>query len=236
MPTSHPKYKLLKSRWRHLGLLLLAGLLMGRWIGVVVFTLTTMLGYEVALQSRLFMMQSAVSTSTLIVAPLVYWCWVEEQPLHCLFLFPNRHLIPALITLGLVLAFMVVNTWFVEWNRTVQLPSWLSGFEAWARNQEEEQQQLLALLTTFPTLRVLLTGLFVMGIIPAVGEELLFRGIIQSLLYYHWRNVHMAIGVSAFVFSAIHCQLYGLVPRWLLGILFGYVYWWTKDLRFPILA
>jgi membrane protease YdiL (CAAX protease family) len=79
-------------------------------------------------------------------------------------------------------------------------------------------------------------GILVVALLPAIGEELVFRGMIQRELWRGTRNIHVAIWVSATVFSAIHMQFYGFVPRLCLGALFGYLYYWSDNLLIPIFS
>ena len=184
----------------------------------------------------LLMLQAITASSAFIVAPLLYLHIFTQQGFRALFQWHQSYVAPILVTLGLVLVFMVVNTWFIQWNMTIQLPAWLSVFEVWAQEKEATLQKITALLTSFDSLIELGVGILVIGIIPAIGEELLFRGLVQNICHKLTHNIHLAIGISAFIFSAIHLQFYGFLPRFLLGVLFGYIYWWTKDLLFPIVA
>ncbi len=74
------------------------------------------------------------------------------------------------------------------------------------------------------------------ALIPAIGEELVFRGLIQPKIYKMSRNVHVAVWLTGFIFSFIHLQFYGLIPRMLLGVLFGYLYAWSGNLWYSILG
>jgi hypothetical protein len=74
------------------------------------------------------------------------------------------------------------------------------------------------------------------GIIPAVGEELLFRGIIQRVLIQWTRNKHLGVWIAAILFSALHFQFYGFVPRALLGVMFGYMLIISGNLWLPVIA
>jgi hypothetical protein len=74
------------------------------------------------------------------------------------------------------------------------------------------------------------------AILPALGEELLFRGLIQHLISRWFRNSHVAIFGTAFLFSFIHFQFFGFVPRFLLGLYFGYLLFWSGSLWLPIVA
>src|SRR3569832_1794576 len=185
-------------------------------------------------KERLLMLQALTASSAFILAPVFYLKIFTRQGIRSLFQWRQSYKLPTILTLGMVLSFMVVDTLLIQWNMTIKLPTWLRAFEAWAQENEAILQRITMLLTDFSSLVDLGVGVLVMGLIPAVGEELLFRGLIQNLIHELTKNIHLAIGVSAFIFSAIHLQFYGLLPRFLLGVLFGYVYWWTRDLLFPI--
>jgi membrane protease YdiL (CAAX protease family) len=83
---------------------------------------------------------------------------------------------------------------------------------------------------------VLLLSIVGIAIIPAVGEELVFRGVFQNLFKRVTENKHLAIWISAFIFSAIHLEFSNFVVRLLIGGLFGYLYDWTKNIYIPIVA
>jgi hypothetical protein len=75
---------------------------------------------------------------------------------------------------------------------------------------------------------------FVMAVMPAICEEFLFRGFLQRTLYRWWGRRYLAVILSAFIFSFIHFQFYGFLPRFLLGLLLGYLYLWSGDLKLSI--
>lgn len=91
-------------------------------------------------------------------------------------------------------------------------------------------------LTEFDSLGRFIIGFVVVAIIPAIGEELIFRGILQNKLEVYFKSAHLAIIVSSLLFSGFHLQFYGFIPRLLLGILFGYLYYWSRSLWYPIFA
>jgi uncharacterized protein len=78
--------------------------------------------------------------------------------------------------------------------------------------------------------------MIVIGVLPAIGEEIVFRGIIQNQLFRATHNKHVAIWIAAILFSAIHFQFFGFVPRMLLGALFGYLYYWSGNLWMSVIA
>lgn len=189
------------------------------------------------LQKRsLLILQAMTASSAFIIAPLFYLYIFERQGIRKLFQWRQPYTVPMLITLGLVPAFMVANTWFIQWNMAIKLPDWLEVFEIRIQEKEAALRSITILFTSFHSLAELGMGFLVISLIPAIGEELLFRGLVQNICHKLTNNIHVAIGISAFLFSAMHLQFYSFVPRFLLGALFGYIYWWTKDLFFPMVA
>lgn len=124
---------------------------------------------------------------------------------------------------------------FIEWNSSMILPDFLSEFENWAKIKEESLKELTEYLTNLTGYKEFILGIIVFSILPGIGEEYLFRGIIQKY-FSKWMNIHVAIWLAAILFSAIHFQFYGFLPRMILGVLFGYMYWWSENLLVPILA
>ncbi|RAW03465.1 CPBP family intramembrane glutamic endopeptidase [Pseudochryseolinea flava] len=141
----------------------------------------------------------------------------------------------ALVVL-IVLSFMVVDSVIAVWNKNIDFPSWMDGFESWAKELEDSQAKTSMFLTQFDDVSALLIGLIVVALIPGIGEEVLFRGFLQNEFYRGTKNIHVAIWLSAFLFSAIHFQFFGFVPRLLLGALFGYLYHWSGSIWTPIVA
>ncbi|MDE6290363.1 MAG: CPBP family intramembrane metalloprotease, partial [Muribaculaceae bacterium] len=118
----------------------------------------------------------------------------------------------------------------VYWNQEMQLPEFLSSFEEWSRNMEKlAEDQTKGLLNTtdlFPTAM----NILVIGVLTGIGEEFFFRGAFQKGLTWCGINPHTAIWTAAIVFSAVHFQFYGFVPRMLLGAFFGYLYMWSGNI------
>jgi len=83
---------------------------------------------------------------------------------------------------------------------------------------------------------LLLFNLLTIAVLPAIGEELLFRGIIQTNLEKGFKKPHLAIWLTALIFSFIHFQFQGFIPRVLLGALLGYLFLWSRNLWVPIIA
>jgi len=133
----------------------------------------------------------------------------------------------------LVIAIMMIITPFIglllEWNMMISFPEWLLQFDI---NSE-------AIVTAFlqmDTIWDLFYTILVIAVVPAIGEELLFRGYLQQKLGNWLSNPHSAILITAFLFSTIHFHFQGMIPRFVLGVLLGYLFYWSNSLWLPILA
>ena len=118
------------------------------------------------------------------------------------------------------------------WNQQMALPECMSGIEQWMRMQEDAASQLTEQFLQVSTVGGLLVNIGLMALLPAVAEELTFRGVVQGMFT---RNKHVAIWAAAAIFSFVHFQFYGFIPRMLLGAMFGYMLWWTGSLWVPML-
>jgi len=147
--------------------------------------------------------------------------------------------VPALLFLLsalLIIVIMPLNSWFIDINTKMDLPDFLQGFERWAKEKEESLKALTQYLTAFDTIGEFILGILIFALIPAIGEELVFRGVLQTQFIRWFRNPHVGIWVTAIIFGAIHMQFYGMLPRTLLGALLGYLYWWSGNIWVPIIG
>jgi membrane protease YdiL (CAAX protease family) len=102
--------------------------------------------------------------------------------------------------------------------------------------KEDVAAELTTYLTRFDSFGLFAFAFIVIAVLPGIGEELVFRGMLQPELQRATGNIHAAIWISAIMFSAIHLQFFGFIPRVLLGVLFGYLYYWSGNIAIPMLA
>ena len=129
-----------------------------------------------------------------------------------------------------------LNNWFAELNQSLILPDSWSGFETWMHNQENNAANITKYFLKADNIGGLFTNLFIMAFLAAFGEEMLFRGVLQKLFTQISKNMHIAIFITAFIFSAIHMQFYTFLPRFFMGMVFGYLLVWTGSIWVPITA
>jgi membrane protease YdiL (CAAX protease family) len=122
------------------------------------------------------------------------------------------------------------------WNEQLHLPAFLESIDAWMRAAEAKAMTITEAFLAVNTPLGLAVNILIIAIIPALGEELLFRGVIQKELSKWSGKVHLSIWITAFLFSAIHLQFLGFFPRFLIGGLLGYMFYWSGSIWLPILA
>lgn len=126
-------------------------------------------------------------------------------------------------------------SWLGALNQQMVLPEFLSGVEEWMKSTEESAAQQISAFLNVKTIWGILFNLFMIALIPGIGEELLFRGVLIRLFKNWFGNIHLAILISSILFSALHMQFYGFLPRFALGMLLGYTFVWTSSLWIPII-
>ena len=121
-------------------------------------------------------------------------------------------------------------------NQQMELPSFMEGIEHWMRTREDEAERLTLLLLSEKGIGALLANLLVVALTAGITEEFLFRGAFQRILERWTSNPHWVIWIAACLFSAFHMQFYGFLPRMLLGVYFGYLLYWSRNIWIPVFA
>ena len=184
----------------------------------------------------LLLVQGMASFCAFIIAPLAYLIYFEKKGLNQFSAMAQPMLPAVLLTILISQSFMFLNTPIIEWNLNLEFPSFMSGFEEYAQSQEAYLKEITEFVTQFDNIGQFLLAVIIVAVLPGIGEELLFRGLIQQKLIGFLGNPHVAIWIAGFIFGLFHFQFYGLVPRMLLGVLFGYLYWWSGSLLLAMIA
>lgn len=182
--------------------------------------------------------QAVSHVCSFLLPALAYWYFFEKRQWADFQAKPLTQVAALSAVALIVIAFMPFDGLIIEWNQHLDLPDalGLGDLERWMRAKEDELAGLTKSLTTFRGPGQLAVAVLVIAVIPAIGEEVLFRGVLQRILAVGMGNVHAGIWLTAIVFSAIHVQFFGFVPRVLLGAMFGYLYVWSGNLWVPIWA
>ena len=147
---------------------------------------------------------------------------------------------PRMFSIFTAILLMIVSipltVWLSSINQAMHLPSWLEGVEKWMRTQQLNNDTISDTFLKITSFKGLLINIIMIAILPAIGEEFLFRGVLIKVFKHWFNNVHVAIIVSAILFSAIHFQFFGFIPRLFLGIILGYLFVYSRNLWVPIIA
>ena len=138
----------------------------------------------------------------------------------------------ALISMVMVVLLMPLNDVLTWWNE-----GWQFGpIEESMRRMSEMEKEMLEKMVSLTTVGELVLQLVIIALVPAVCEELFFRGGVQQILSGWFKNRHVAVIVAALVFSLAHGDMYGAVPRFVMGLLLGYLFAYSGSMVVNISA
>ena len=189
-------------------------------------------GMEKLLEDRVLMLSLNSLSIMIFISPYFY---VKKLSNYSIKIFPINST-PIILVLLSTFLFMILNSGVIEWNKSINFPEFMNSFETWAFNKEKELEKITMFLVSFENNWEFLFGILSIALIPGICEEYLFRGVLQKNFYLISKNIHIAVWLSAFFFSALHLQFYGFFPRMLLGVLFGYIYYWSGNILYPMIA
>ncbi len=140
--------------------------------------------------------------------------------------------LPTIGTIGIALAWLIVSMPLVQYayqlNKMLPLPEWMM-------QAESSTEGLLEAIIAKENFYEIIVNVILIAVIPGIGEEMMFRGIVQKQIGRFLQNEHVQVWVAAGIFSAIHMQFQGFFARMILGALLGYMYVWTRNLWVPII-
>ncbi|RUT78320.1 CPBP family intramembrane glutamic endopeptidase [Ancylomarina longa] len=186
--------------------------------------------------SALKFYQAIYSTGMFIIPPFILAYLVHNNVFGFLFLNHKTPFLTFVVASVTIIVALPMINFLAEINSHLQLPDFLSGAESWMRTSEDQAKTITEKFLVMNSPLDLLLNLLLIAVIPALGEELLFRGVLQKIFTNMTNNIHWGIVITAFLFAALHMQFFGLLPRMAMGILFGYLLIWTKSLWVPIVA
>jgi membrane protease YdiL (CAAX protease family) len=184
----------------------------------------------------LIFIQMFISIGTFILPGILFMYLVSYKP----FQYIKITKAPPLQLAALTIAVMFVGSFAVDLSvRLIELIPFESSNNVWIKLLLQAEEQALKgyeAFLAFEGLGGFLIVFVLMAVLPAIGEELIFRGLIQNIFLKTYQNPHIAVGFSAFWFALVHAQLTNFLALALMGVVLGYLYYWTKNLWIPILA
>lgn len=171
-----------------------------------------------------------------LIPPLIFAFLASKRPSGYLGMNISPSLRSSFLGVVVVLAILPFLHWTAGLNEMMKLPEFMSGIEDWMRQSEEQAAELTELFLSTQTITGLLVNLLMIAVLPALGEEFLFRGVLLKIFLRWTGNVHMAVIISAILFSALHLQFYGFLPRFILGVILAYLFVWTRSIWVPVIV
>ena len=178
--------------------------------------------------------QGISSAMMFIVPPILFYVFTRTQPIQQLgFRKPAKGWM-LLVGVAVIFVSLPVTNILGTWNEKMSFGPAFEPIEALLKQMEDMAAELTQRMMEVDTVWGLLGNLLVIALIPAIGEELTFRSVLQQALTKRM-NVHLGVFLSAFIFSFIHFQFYGFLPRMFIGLLLGYMFYYSGSVWTTIL-
>jgi membrane protease YdiL (CAAX protease family) len=219
------------------------GFLIGQIIAVIIFAATSANPFGNMVFNPLEQPVRTIQTAQFFTAvftfllPACITAWIcSDRPKAYLSIqaFPDISLSAVICLTTLLLTPTVSLTGY--FNSHMHLPESMAAIEEWIKSTEEVAEALVRKMISDKGVVTFIINLFVIAVVAAVTEEFLFRGALLHIVRQKIKNHHAAIWIVAILFSAIHLQFYGFIPRMILGAYLGYLVYWTKNIWVPIFA
>jgi len=181
-------------------------------------------------------MQIVGSIIVFIIPALIVSWLIDRSPIR----FLNLNVLPTFLTIiaTAILIFslepLISFTGLI--NSKLQLPEWLGSIQLWMEQTEQTVYDLTREFLRMENTNELIFSICLAAVLPAIAEELVFRGLMQRFFIGMTKKPIVGILITAFIFSAYHMQFFGFLPRFILGLVLGYLFYWSKSLWLPILA
>lgn len=177
-----------------------------------------------------------ISHLGLFIIPSLTFAWLSgKNKWQYLGFQQNSKLTQYLFSIVLIVSAQPLINLLTEINEAMNLPASFNEIESWMKQAEESAALLTDAFMNTKSFGGLLFNLFLMALIPAFGEEFVFRGVLQRLLQQWTHKAWASILIASIVFSAIHMQFYGFFPRLMIGAMLGIVFWKTGNLWLCVL-
>ena len=199
---------------------------------------TTLLIYKFgAASTRALRVAAVVQDIFAMIAPAVITAMmVTRLPAQLLELRGGLRLPTTLLALSVIVVSVPAMNCVIQLNESVSFTGSFAPIIDALRSMEENASAMIERLQGNGSWADLIVNILILGVAAGISEELFFRGALQRLMQLGGMKAHTAVWVSAIVFSAVHMQFFGFVPRMLLGAYFGYLLLWSRSIWMPAAA
>lgn len=211
--------------------LLFAGMMLGA-ILLISFNLT-----DIWESTNIMRMSLFIQTISIFLIPALLFAYLTQDNIKT-YLKTEEKTSLRFIVLSILLIIVVQPIIYTlsYYNHQLTLPESMASLEQWIIDSEATAEKMYNMLFSDKSMVGLLMNLFVIAIVAGLAEEFFFRGCLQQIINKIISNKHVMIWVTAFIFSFIHFQFYGFIPRLLLGGILGYLFFWSENIWIPVIA
>lgn len=209
-------------------------IIVGLILSLVVSTITTLASGSFSELSVLRIAQISSQIFTFVLPPILYAIIVKDNPISALGL--NKVKFHWLL-LGIAMMYIILplNSAFAEWNAELKLPESMKALEELMKSMQDAAAEATEKMLNVNNISGLIINIIMIAGLAALGEELLFRSLLQTSLIKICKNTHIGIIIASAVFSFIHFEFYGFLPRLVLGLLLGYMFYFSGSIWVPML-
>jgi membrane protease YdiL (CAAX protease family) len=131
------------------------------------------------------------------------------------------------IIVGIVFLSLIISGILSQVNAMIPLTK---RAEQYFKSLEDNYNKQVSAIANMKTAKDYIISLIMIALLPAIFEEMLFRGALQPLMINLSKNSFIGILITSILFSAIHLSYYGFLPRVALGLIIGYIFYFSKNL------
>ena len=229
------QYPIIKKTNRLERIFIIAALIIvGLILSLVVSTITTLASNSFTELSVLRIAQISSQIFTFVLPPILYVMLVKEKPMSALGLNKVKF---HWILLGVVMMYVILplNSAFAEWNAGLKLPESMKTLEELMKSMQDAATEVTEKMLNVNNISGLIINIIMIAGLAALGEELIFRSLLQTSLIKICKNAHVGIIIASVIFSFIHFEFYGFLPRLVLGLLLGYMFYFSGSIWVPML-
>jgi hypothetical protein len=186
--------------------------------------------------AALKLLQAVLTIVIFLLPALVFAYLSDKRPMQYIGL---KNPVPARfwwIGIVLMLLSFPLASWLNQVNQHLHLPAFMKSTENALRSAEANANELMEAMLDMKKPTDLASMLIIVALLPAICEELFFRGVVQRLFIQIFQRPWTGIIITAILFSAFHGQFLGFFPRVFLGILLGAICWYSGSIWPSILA
>mgnify|MGYP002622301121 CR=1 FL=1 len=196
-----------------------------------ILTLAMKCGANVLEPHFLLLFQGLIQLLTFLLPALLFaWLFSDDTARFLCLDFSGRKWTLALMGILILACLLPLSDWLAQINDSWHLPENMRTLEEKLRLQSEKSETLIEQFLSLRGVGNLFLNLIVIALIPAISEEFLFRGVLQQWFERWTKNHHLAILITAAIFSLTHGEIFAFLPRFMLGIMLGYLFHYSKSM------